>query len=147
MFFNKIFVAGTVYGKSQKNEYTNSKGEKSLLVSFSIATKKQKARKEDELFYIKVTCFGSTAKYVDSFVINNQKPKVFVEGTLNKEVYTDKNGVKKENFSIIADTVLLTESAKKEGIGYLIPAEEEEEVSKPEGDIDLIKLDENDLPF
>lgn len=145
MFFNKIFVAGTVYGKSQKNEYTNSKGEKSLLVSFSIATKKEKARKDDELFYIKVTCFGSTAKYVDSFVINNQKPKVFIEGTLNKEVYTDKNGVKKENFSIIADTVLLTESAKKEGIGYIIPAEEEE--SKPEGDIDLIKLDENDLPF
>lgn len=145
MFFNKIFVAGTVYGKSQKNEYTNSKGEKSLLVSFSIATKKEKARKDDELFYIKVTCFGSTAKYVDSFVINTQKPKVFVEGTLNKEVYTDKNGVKKENFSIIADTVLLTESAKKEGIGYLIPNDEEE--SKPEGDIDLIKLDENDLPF
>ena len=49
MFFNKIFVAGTVYGKSQKNEYTNSKGEKSLLVSFSIATKKEKARKDDEL--------------------------------------------------------------------------------------------------
>ena len=145
MFFNKIFVAGTVYGKSQKNEYTNSKGEKSLLVSFSIATKKEKARKDDELFYIKVTCFGATAKYVDSFVINTQKPKVFVEGTLNKEVYTDKNGVKKENFSIIADTVLLTESAKKEGIGYLIPNDEEE--SKPEGDIDLIKLDENDLPF
>lgn len=145
MFFNKIFVAGTVYGKSQKNEYTNSKGEKSLLVSFSIATKKEKARKDDELFYIKVTCFGSTAKYVDSFVINTQKPKVFIEGTLNKEVYTDKNGVKKENFSIIADTVLLTESTKKEGIGYLIPNDEEE--SKPEGDIDLIKLDENDLPF
>ena len=145
MFFNKIFVAGTVYGKSQKNEYTNSKGEKSLLVSFSIATKKQKARKEDELFYIKVTCFGSTAKYVDSFVINNQKPKVFVEGTLNKEVYTDKNGVKKENFSIIADSVLLTESAKKEGIGYLIP--NDEDIPTPEEEVDVVKLDENDLPF
>ena len=145
MFYNKIFVAGTVFGKSQKNEYTNSKGEKSLLVTFSIGTKKEKARKEDELFYIKVTCFGATAKYVDSFVLNTPKAKVFVEGTLNKEVYTDKNGVKKENLSIIANSVQLTESPKKEGIGYLIPNDEEE--TTPEEEVDVVKLDENDLPF
>lgn len=66
-------------------------------LSNSIACDRKYGEKKTDFFNIKA--FGKTAEAMDKFL--HKGSKIFIEGDIQVDEYTDKNGVKKSSVSIV----------------------------------------------
>lgn len=103
MSLNKAMLIGNL-GKDPESRSTQSG---MAVCSFSLATNERKKSKdggwEDHVEWHNIVCFDKTAEAVLKFC---QKGKqVFVEGRIQTEKWTDKNGVDRWTTKIIAESV------------------------------------------
>ena len=74
------------------------------VVDFTIAVDKPRKRgEEQEPGWFRVSCFGQTADYVESYLGRGRL--VAVDGRLDHRKYQDRDGNNREAISIIADNV------------------------------------------
>ena len=102
---NKCIILGNVGNIESK---TTSFGP---VVNLSVATSEEYTNKQGEKVknteWHKVVCFKRLAEIVDQYVQKGHK--LYVEGSLKTEKYTDKDGVEKYTTKIIASSVQLLE--------------------------------------
>lgn len=93
-----------------------------------------KQGEERQTDFIDVVAWRSTAEFVSKYFRKGQL--VAVQGSIQTGNYTDKQGIKRRKFEVLADQVHFAERKK------------DEEGSKPDVDNgDWDELDDGDLPF
>lgn len=119
MSVNKAIILGFV-GNEPEIKQTKS-GDN--VANFSVATStswkdKSSGEKKEATEWHRVTAFGNLANVVANYV--KKGSKVYVEGSIKTEKYTDKDGVEKYATKIIVQgfnsTIQLLDSKKEEGI-------------------------------
>jgi single-strand DNA-binding protein len=83
--------------------------------SFSVATterfKDAQGEKQERTEWHRIKAFGSTADNCGKYL--NKGSKVYIEGRIQSGKYTDKDGVEKTTFEIIASAVTFLDSKDK----------------------------------
>lgn len=119
MSVNKAIILGFV-GNEPEIKQTKS-GDN--VANFSVATStswkdKSSGEKKEATEWHRVTAFGNLANVVANYV--KKGSKVYVEGSIKTEKYTDKDGIEKYATKIIVQgfnsTIQLLDSKKEEGI-------------------------------
>ena len=145
MGYNKVIIEGRLTHDPELRQATNGKS----VCRFSVAVN----RDENHTDFIACTAFGQTAEFICRYFFKG-KP-VLVDGRLNSEKWTDKNGNNRETISVLCDRVQFTESDKTER-GAQKPAEIAKDAPQAENPSQrgqatqpFEPLDENadDLPF
>jgi single-strand DNA-binding protein len=115
------------------------------VTSFSIAVDKsyQKAGKGREADFIQIVAWRNTAEFVCKYFRKGQL--IAVQGSIQTRSYTDKDGIKRKAFEIVADNVDFA-SSKPAVNGANHPAEQPQEVGGDVNDFPEIPADD-DLPF
>lgn len=97
---------------------------------------KQGAERQTD--FIDVVCWGKTAEFASRYFRKGQL--VAVEGPIQTRSYTDKEGVKRKAFEIVANNVHFAESKRDD-------APKPPDVSGPDNG-DFVEIDgDDDLPF
>lgn len=122
MNFNKIIIAGRLARDPEKKISNDGK----VFANFTIAVNRN--FKADEADFFDCVCFGNTADYVLNYVRKGYL--VLVEGSLQINKWTDRDGVKHSKPEIIANVVKNFETKKKENAEEY--AEKEEKSTKTE---------------
>ena len=78
-------------------------------LSNSIACDRKYGEKKTDFFQIKA--FGKTAEAMDKFL--HKGSKIFIEGDIQVDEYTDKSGVKKSSVSIVISSWEFAESKEE----------------------------------
>lgn len=106
---NKVILIGNV-GNDPDIRATPS-GE--TIANFSVATtdqwKDKAGAKQERTEWHRVVCFRKLGEIVESYV--KKGTSIYVEGRIQSEKYTDKNGVEKLSFQVIADQIRLLGSS------------------------------------
>lgn len=144
MSVNRVILLGMVGKKPEIR--TTQDGRK--IASFSLATSdswkdKNTGEKKEKTEWHNISVFGGLAGIVESYV--DKGSKLYVEGQLKTEKYTDKNGVEKYVTKVVlsgygSDLQLL--SKKTEDAGYK-KVDEAFTQAAPQEDFVL----DNDIPF
>ena len=112
-------------------ELKSSQSGTTFLASNSIACDR-KFSKEKTTDFFNIKAFGKTAEAMERYL--HKGSKIFIEGDLQIEEYTDKSGVKKQSPSI---TITSWEFAEGKG-----------ETETPKNDMSFLQVDDiADLPF
>lgn len=122
---NKIFVTGNLTA----TPIISSTNSGTSVTKFGVAVKRPYSKKEETDFF-NVTAWGNVAEFCCKYFEKGRR--IFIEGRLQTRKYTDKNGVDKIGYEIIADNIEFGDSKKKSL---------HEDDGKPE------VIDESDLPF
>lgn len=145
MGYNKVIIEGRLTHDPELRQTPNGK----IVCRFSVAVN----RDENHTDFIACTAFAEKAEFIYRYFFKG-KP-VLVEGRLNSEKWTDKNGNNRETLSVLCDRVQFTESDKTER-GAQKPAESAKDEPRAENSSQrghsaqpFEPLDENadDLPF
>ena len=109
------------------------------VASFRLAVR---GKSKDETLWITATAFGKTAELVSQYI--KKGSKCGVEGRLNLDEYTDKEGVKRMSVQVIVDSIEFFSSKEQQ-------PEEKHFLEQPATVIrnaaGKIEDEENDLPF
>lgn len=135
---NKVILIGNV-GGDPDIRYTPS-GD--TVANFSVATtdmwKDKQGQKQERTEWHRVVCFRKLGEIVESYV--KKGTPIYVEGHIQSEKYTDKQGIEKVSFQVIAEQIRLLGS----GSGNQEKPAQEAKKGVPEGDFDAM---EDDIPF
>lgn len=145
MNFNKIIIAGRLARDPERKISSNGK----VFANFTIAVNRN--FKADEADFFDCVCFGNTADYVLNYV--HKGYLVLVEGSLQINKWTDRDGVKHSKPEIIANVVKNFETKKKENTEEYTEKEEKSTKTEEEkenefeeeqlfGDLELDDLDD-----
>jgi single-strand DNA-binding protein len=104
---NKIQLIGRV-GRDPETRYTSTQ---TAVASFSLATS-ERVKDEERTEWHQVSVFGKTAELVDRYV--KKGALVYLEGRLQSREYTDKEGIKRKVWEVIADKVTFLDTRKAE---------------------------------
>ncbi len=128
---NRITLIGNL-GKDAETKFTSSN---IGVTSFTLATTSGYKGKDGN-WVNETTWHNCTIFNASDFIKDYLKKgaKVYVEGRLKKEEYTDKDGVKRYNTKVMSERILPLTKEEHQG-----SAQEEHQEVKPETD--------NDLPF
>lgn len=133
---NKVIMVG--YMAANPENKTSPNG--TSVTTFRISTKKRTPDREGKKYnYFNCVAFKHTAEYVYKYC--NSTSRVAVEGTIENNNYTDKNGVKHYNNQIICDNVEVISSTVNQGDYQPQPQQDQ-----GGGFIDVTD-EEVDLPF
>lgn len=121
---NRVILLGRLTKESEINEY----GETTVLKN-SIAVDRGIKDKEGNKItdFINITAFGKNAVNIDNFFSKGNL--IAVEGRLQIENYTDKDGNKRQSHTVVVDRFDFCGEKKKEA------------------DLDLSNIPDDDLPF
>lgn len=139
---NKVILIGNV-GRDPESRYL-ANGDQ--VVNFSLATtdmwKDKNGNKQEKTEWHNVTAFRKLAEIASNYI--RKGGSVYVEGRIESNKYTDKQGVEKIGFQIIADSIRLLDK-KPDGIA---PAQESAKSNgyQPQPDNDPMNF-EDDVPF
>lgn len=104
---NKIFLSGNLTRdvdlKIAKNNLAVAK--------FGIAVKRT-FTKNDETDFFNLTAFGKTAEFCGKYFSKGKR--AIIEGRLQTNEYTDKDGFKRTGYEVIVDNIEFGESKKTE---------------------------------
>ncbi len=108
---NKVQLIG--YTASDPKIKVLEKGLK--VATFNIATNRQDENKKEIVQFHKITAFRQLAEIVESYIKKGKG--LFIEGSLQNNSWTDKNGAKKFSTEIIAHNInMLTSDKKQEAV-------------------------------
>ena len=125
---NRIILSG-IAGSDPQTKQTST----TTVASFRLAVR---GKSKDETLWITATAFGKTAELVSQYI--KKGSKCGVDGRLNLDEYTDKEGVKRMNVQVIADSVEFFSSKPVED-AYLNAEPKPASANAP--------VQEDDLPF
>lgn len=119
MSVNKAIILGFVGNEPEIKQTKNGDNIANFSVATSISWKdKSSGEKKEATEWHRVTAFGNLANVVANYV--KKGSKVYVEGSIKTEKYTDKDGIEKYATKIIVQgfnsTIQLLDSKKEEGI-------------------------------
>jgi single-strand DNA-binding protein len=97
---NRVVLIGRLVRDPEMRTTTTGKS----VVSFSIAVNKRvKAQDGTEADFFRVTAWGQTAEYVNTYLTKGRL--VSVDGRLDTRKWTDQSGANRETVEIVADNV------------------------------------------
>ena len=132
---NKCILMGRLT-KDPEVRFTQGESPKAV-AKFSLAVDRRfkNSNGEQETDFFNGTCFGKTAELCEKYLWKGTK--VLVEGRLQNDNYTNKDGQKVTATGIVLDNLEFCESKKKEDK----PAEEKQEWASVDN------MDQEELPF
>jgi len=140
---NKAIILGNL-GKDPEVRYTQSG---SAVASFSIATSetwkdKNTGDKQEKTEWHNITAFGKLAEIIGQYL--HKGSKVYIEGKLQTDKYTDSNGVEKYSTKIIANQMQMLDSRDSQQAPQQNAQQQQKQTDHPPQfqDDDL-----SDLPF
>lgn len=104
---NNVCMLGRI---TQDLELKNSSSGLSYL-NFSIANSKRNKDGEDEVSFFKLVAFGKIAETIFNYF--SKGDRILIQGELKQNRYTDKEGVKKSDVSIIVSAIDFVEIKNK----------------------------------
>jgi len=104
---NRIMVVGNLTRDPEKKQLPSGTD----ICEFGIAVN-SKMKDKDEVCFINVTVFGKPAEACARYLAKGSG--VYVEGRLVYESWEDRQGAKRSNYKIVANTVQFTSSGKGE---------------------------------
>jgi len=125
---NRIILSGIAGSDPQTKQTETTK-----VSSFRLAVR---GKSKDETLWVTATAFGKTAELVSQYI--KKGSKCGVDGKLNFDEYTDKEGVKRMNVQVIVDSVEFFSSK---------PVEDSHLNSEPKPASANAPVQEDDLPF
>ena len=137
---NRVVIQGRI-GKDIELRHTQS-GVSG--VSFSIAVDrdfKDKATGEKTTDWVNVTAWRSTAEFVSKYFSKGRM--AVVDGKLQTNTWTDKDGNKRSSLEVVADSVYFGDSRKKESEGDTPESDRPEQKGQEFSEVD----DDGELPF
>ena len=102
---NKIFLSGNLTRDPELNNYGNN-----MVAKTAIAVKRQFTRK-DETDFFNIVAFNKTAEFLDNYF--NKGSRIIIEGRLQQNNYTDKDGNNRTSYDVIVDNIEFGDSKKK----------------------------------
>lgn len=136
---NKIILMGRLT-KDPDIRYTQGQNSTEV-ASFSIAVDRRYKREgEPDADFFSCTAFGKTAEFCEKYT--KKGTKVILEGRLQNDNYTDRNGNKVYSVRVCVEAIEFAESKKSESQGGSPAPETTSDgfMNIPDGDLD-------DLPF
>lgn len=137
---NRVVIQGRI-GKDIELRHTQSSVS---VVSFSIAVDrdfKDKATGEKTTDWVNVTAWRSTAEFVSKYFSKGRM--AVVDGKLQTNTWTDKDGNKRSRLEVVADSVYFGDSRKKESEGDTPESDRPEQNGQEFSEVD----DDGELPF
>lgn len=132
---NKIIIIGNATRDPEEGKTQG--GTKWARVSVAVNGYTNKETGETHCDFFDVFASGTLAEAVEKYVKKGKK--IAVTGRMNQKTYTDKDGVRRVSWSLIADSVeFLSQREEKEG-------KEEEKAVTPKGEKKINNYD--DIPF
>lgn len=111
---NEVNLLGNVTNQPELNQ--TQKG--TVMTKFGLATnegrKKDDGEWETTTEFHNCVAFGKTAEIIESKIKKGEK--VFIKGKIQSSNYTDKDGNKKRNYSIIVNQVFIFTPSPKKGL-------------------------------
>lgn len=104
---NSVCMLGRI---AQDLELKNSSSGLPYL-NFSIANSKRSKDGEDEVSFFKLVAFGKIAETIFNYF--SKGDRILIQGELKQNSYTDKEGVKKSDVSIIVSAIDFVETKKQ----------------------------------
>ncbi len=113
---NKVILLGNL-GKDPETRYTANGG---AITTFSIATSeswkdKQTGENQERTEWHRIKMFGRLAEIAGEYLRKGKQ--VYIEGSIRSDKYTDKDGVERYSFDIVANEMQLLGGAGGEGGG------------------------------
>jgi single-strand DNA-binding protein len=135
---NSVSLIGNVGGDPETRITTSG----TRVTSFSLATSqrwKDKAtgEKKEKTEWHRVVCFNGIGKSVEAIVIKGQK--LAVDGALRNTKWTDKDGIERYSYEIIADNVIFLSQGRPR------PDSESDAAAQQQGPSG--GYDDSDVPF
>ena len=137
---NRVVIQGRI-GKDIELRHTQSGVS---VVSFSIAVDrdfKDKATGEKTTDWVNGTAWRSTAEFVSKYFSKGRM--AVVDGKLQTNTWTDKDGNKRSSLEVVADSVYFGDSRKKESEGDTPESDRPEQNGQEFSEVD----DDGELPF
>ena len=137
---NRVVIQGRI-GKDIELRHTQSGVS---VVSFSIAVDrdfKDKATGEKTTDWVNVTAWRSTAEFVSKYFSKGRM--AVVDGKLQTNTWTDKDGNKRSSLEVVADSVYFGDSRKKESEGDTPESDRPEQNGQEVSEVDA----DGELPF
>lgn len=100
---NKLILMGRL---AKDPEFLRTSSE-TIVVKFSVAVER-KFVKENVVDFINCIAFSKTAEFINNYFKKGNR--ILLEGRLQQEKYTDKNGYKVNTYSVIVDIVEFCEN-------------------------------------
>jgi single-strand DNA-binding protein len=114
MSFNKIIIVGNL-GRDPELSYTP---QGTAVCKFSVATNERRRDKageqQDITTWFRVTCWGKQAENVSRYLSKGRK--VYLEGRLHMEEWTDREGKARQTLEVNASDVQFIDSAGAGGV-------------------------------
>ena len=109
---NKVILMGRL---TRDPEVRYSQGEKQTAIGrFSLAVDRRIKREgQPEADFFNCTAFGKIGEFVEKYL--KKGTKVVVEGSVQNNNYTDKDGVKHYDYVIVAESIEFAESKSSNG--------------------------------
>ncbi|MDE7121406.1 MAG: single-stranded DNA-binding protein [Oscillospiraceae bacterium] len=98
---NKVILMGRLVNDPEFSVGQNGNAYCRFRIAVDRSFTRQGEQKQSDFF--KITCFGKTAEFVNQYFVKG-KP-ILIEGKIQNDNYTDKNGVQHYGDVIIVDTV------------------------------------------
>ena len=110
---NKVIMMGRFTKDPDIRSYGN---DGKILASFSIAVDKRfKRENEQTADFFNCTAFGKVAEVIEKYM--HKGTKVVIDGELQNNNYTDKNGTKQYSVRIMVNSIEFAESKKSDSSG------------------------------
>lgn len=123
---NKVFFMGRLTADPEKKQSGDT-----TIARFNLAVDRR--GKKDEADFFSCTAFGKLAEFTANYL--NKGTKILLEGRIQNNNYTDREGRKVYGFQVIADSIEFA-GAKIER-----PAQDDDFMKIPDN------VDDEDLPF
>jgi single-strand DNA-binding protein len=135
---NKVIFMGRL---TKDPEVRYSQGENSIAIAnFSLAVnRKYKKEGEPDADFFNCTAFGKLGEFAEKYL--KQGAKILLEGHIQNDNYTNKEGHKVYGVRVIADNIEFAESKKQEGTGT------EEPLVTKDGFYNIPQGLEEEMPF
>lgn len=136
---NKVILIGNLGSDPEIRYMPNGEA----VANFSIATtdqwKDKQGQKQERTTWHRIVCYRKLAEIVEAYVKKGRS--VYVSGSIQSQKYTDKQGVDKVSFQIVADELRLLDRAQEQQ-QQSAPKE-----SAPPADAPDFDAFEDDIPF
>lgn len=102
------------------------------VVRFSIAVHRPGNKHTDNAIYLDIVCFGNTAEFAGKHLSKGRR--VVVDGRIDTSDYTDRKGIKRRAWEIIADRLYFADSSGLRSAEEAVSAEKKEAQTEREDD-------------
>ena len=133
---NKISIIGHVGSK----DVVNTNGDYKI-TKFSVATNEKNRNGESLTDWHRIVCFGKLSEIAERFV--DKGKKIYVEGRVSYNKFTNKEGVEVKTTDIIANNIIMLDGLDSNKGNVRSDYDDGNEMPAASNDLD----DDDDIPF